>query len=355
MSLDLTRRDRVFIGCLYGVPVACLGAALTMAFTHAKDWAGRHNDGATWEHWAFAVMIELPAIFGLLLMSLWPKIGGGRKPTVPRVLFFASAALSMFVQQAYAGGDASPSERFVAGLPSIAAMVFIEIVFWVMGLIEEARRGMVEADIEAKVADMPVRAGVGDIGAAPVLSPPTRTPDMPPVSPPADITGHDTQTSAPQVRATPLPARPHVTPDMSPPTEQTSGPVEGDTSQVRAHVTPDVSTGRPVYVAPPRHPDTRPDMSSLPQGDTATAVAPLPEPGEGDTDPGVTPDDEGDTAPDMTDPRWAEAAVMRRRGDTVKAIAEHFDVTTRTVTRWKLPAPDTTKPANGHNMSGALN
>lgn len=358
--LELSRRDKVFLGLIYGVPVACLCAALLVAFTHAKDWVARHNHGAEWEHWSFAIMIELPALFGILLMTLWPKIGGGRKPLVPRVLFGLAVVLSFYVQQAYAGSDASKSERFVAGAPSVLAGAFLELVFWVMGLVEEAKAKAKQefaeaAEAERKAAERP-RVGLGDIAPPPPLSPrheePVSPPTRPDMSPPTSAlvtAGHVAPTSPD------MPAR--VAPSPRPRDSQTWGVTsaapDGDNAQVKTHVTPDVS---PLYVAPPRHPDT-----GQPQGDIAPDVT--PDVGPDVTAPDgadVTPDisgEEGDTdtdvTPDMTDPRWSEAAVMRRRGDTVAAIAKHFNVAPRTVQRWKLPAPDDHTPINGHNLADA--
>lgn len=365
--LEFTRRDKLFLGLIYGVPIACLGAALLVAFTHAKDWVGRHNAGASWEHWSFAIMIELPALFGILLMTLWPKIGGGRKPLVPRLLFGSAVGLSLYVQQAYAGSDASASARFAAGAPSVLAGIFLELVFWVMGLVEEAKQKAreefaAEEEARRKAEERP-RVGLGDIAPPPLLSPRHEEPVSPPVAP--DMSPPTpTLVSAGHVAATAPDTTPHVTPTPRPYDRQTSGVTsaarQGDNAQPSPHVTP---SGSPIYVAPPRHPDTdrlegdtEPDVTPDTGPDvtmpTTTDVTPDTGGGEGDTGADVTPDSQGD----MTNPLWAEAAVMRRRGDTVEAIAKHFGKSTRTIQRWKLPEPDSTKPVNGHavpDLAGA--
>jgi Homeodomain-like domain len=348
VKLDLSRRDRLILGAIYGIPLSVLAAALAMAFSHAEIWHGRvAPDADAWEGWAFAVMIELPAIMGLLLLSIFPVIAPKKKPTIPRILFLSAAVMSLAVQQAYAGWSAGLDERLVAGGPSILAGVFVEIVFWVVGLVDQAKRDLAEEDIKAKLADMPVRAGVGDIPSAPVLSPATPAPDMATRHP---DTRPDVTLPVPVgVTATSSAPAPDVTPVMSRHGGVTFVRDDSDIPQVKANVAPDTR----VYVAPPRHPDTGADMSP----DTSADVTPDTTVGQGDTDTDVAPDGEGDTAPDMTDPKWLKAAEMRRSGDTIKSIAEHFGVTPRTVNRWKLPAPDDTKPVNGHKpeLSGVSN
>ncbi len=380
MSELFTQRERWFIRTLFALPVACLIAALFMAFAHAQDWAARHNTGASWEHLAFAIMIELPALFGLILMTLWSKIGGGRKPVVPRLLFGAAFALSFYVQQAYVGSGAAMSARFVAGLPSVAAGVFLELVFWVMGLIEETRAKAKQEAIDAAnetAARELKQMGLGDIAPPPTLTPPEPAPDMPPRQP------------APQGR-TPTPTPTAVSPDMTPDTGPRAvavasrhGGVNGvrtrpDIQQVSADVTPDMSAN--VSPQRPWHdmPDTDPDMS--PDNEAAERVVtlsadPTPDPADTDTRPDsgpdmsppdtdadVTPtaDSQPDTSPDtdakrMSDPEWLKAAAMRRDGATVKEIAQRLGKSDRTITRWKLPEPDSTRPVNGHapDLTGA--
>lgn len=105
----------------------------------------------------------------------------------------------------------------------------------------------------------------------------------------------------------------------------------------------------PLGDATPDGGDNEPDATPDVTPDNGDDVTPEPD----NVAPDVAPEPQGD----MTDPRWAEAATMRRRGDTVKAIAEHFGVSLRTVQRWKLPEPDSTKPVNGHDpqLTGARN
>lgn len=377
MPLDLTRRDRVFIGAIYGIPIVVLIAALAMAFNHAKDWAGRHNDGPSWEHWTFAAVIELPALLGLLLLTLWPKIGGGRKPTVPRVLFGSAAALSMFVQQAYAGPAASVSERFVAALPSIGAGVFLELVFWVMGLIDNAKTKAAEEVEQAALKQTRRALGLGDIAPPPTLtSPVVSTPTPAPVTVTPAAMSPDMSTPTPEPVSPDM--RAEMTPDIDGPAPRhdtvTLGRGDGDIPQVNDRVTPPVGHGNPWADITNSDPDSstadrvaiRPDVTPIATGNTDmspdTELADstpdvTPTPGEDADD--VTPDD-GDMSADtdakrMSDPRWPEAAEMRRNGATVKAIAAHFSVTTRTVTRWKLPEPNTAQPANGRvpHLTGA--
>lgn len=344
MSFKLTAKDRWTIGAIYAIPIAVLVAALAMAFQHAEQWHGRHAPHApAWEGWAFATMIELPAIMGLLLLSVFPKIAPGRKPTIPRLLFGSAAVISLTVQQAYAGSGASASERIVAGFPSVVAGIFVEIVFWVVGLVDEVKTAAVDDEYEKRVTPTSAVRGVGVIPDMPALapmsplipdavSPPTR----PPTSP--DMTGATGADVTPGTAASVTP-----TPDVA----------DSDIPQVTPHVTPSVS-----HPAPPATP-----WGDMPadRGDVAVDVALDDTPAPGDS---VAPDtgaDAADVTPDaggdMTDPRWAEAAVMRRRGDTVSAIAQHFGVAPRTVQRWKLPAPDDTKPLNGHvpELTGVKN
>ena len=358
MDLNLTRRDRWFIGAMYGIPISVLICALVMAFNHARNWADRHSDGPAWEHWAFAATIELPALLGLLLLTLWPKIGGGKKKTIPRLLFGSAAVLSFVVQQAYAGSDAAMSARIVAGLPSFAAGLFLEIVFWVMGLVEEAKQKAAEEVQKAALNQTRQQLGLGDIAAPPTLtSPSVSPPRQPDMSPP-----------------TPEPVSPDTAPDMSPDisTESeghvgvTSPNMSPDISQVTTHVAPDIRSGNPWADMGGISPDaeaaervvTLPDVAPHRQPDTD--MSPDTQPAGWDTDVTPTPDMPADdvaqtpdtVSPDtdekrMTDPRWAEAAEMRLGGATVKAIAARFNVSERQVQRWKLPTPDAAKPANG--------
>lgn len=300
MTLKLNTQDRVAIAGMYIVPITTLFASMAMAFEHAQDWAERHavHGAPGWQGWAFACMVELVPTLGLLLLFILKRIGG--KLTVARLLFFGGAAISFTVQQGYAGANASPSERIVAGAPSIAAMVFIELLLWVIGLIDEAKARDIAEQVKRDMAATRPVIGVHDIPTPPSLSP-RREPSMSPPTPAA------------------------VSPDIS-------APRQGDTGTA---VTPD----RGQRVA-----------ATAAWGDSDI---PQVEAGDSDTEADAAPDGQGD----MTDPRRAEAAQMRRRGDTVAAIAKHFRVAPRTVQRWKLPNPDDTKPLNGHvpELSGVKN
>lgn len=286
MSDLFSKRERWFIGTLYGVPIACLLAALAAAFNHAQAWAGRHSQSNAWEHLAFAVMIELPALFGLILMTLWPKIGGGRKPLVPRLLFGLAVVLSMYVQQAYAGADASGSERFVAGAPSVLAGAFLELVFWVMGLVEEARE---KARQEA--AGPPPAAVVPP---PPMLIPQTPIVPVPPAAPPVSspqptAVPRDSESITEPVSpwtsppGTPFPER-AVPQDSKPDVPSLSTPGQGDKPQATALVPPPV---------PPSAGGDNTGGQDLPDTQDTDALTPTV---SGGRDPQDNP--EGDSAPE---------------------------------------------------------
>lgn len=364
MNLMLTFREKWSLRAIYIIVTVVTFSALAMAFDHARNWSSRHSaSGDSWEGWAFAVMIELPAVMGLLLLQIWGKIASGRKRTIPRLLLGASYSVSAIIQQAYAGPHASVSTRIVAGLPTVVAGIFVEIMFMLMGLVDEVKADMAAEQAERlKVEERP-RVGLGDIAPPPPMSPrhdepmsPPDRPDMSPPTAPPTSPRHDTATRP----DTPARVTPSPRPSVTATTGATSVLPNRDIPQATAHVTPDMP---PIYVAPTRHPDT-----GQPEGDTGPDVTPDTGPdvtapaagdvapdgggGQGDTAPDVTPD----TQPDMTNPLWVEAAVMRRRGDTVAAIAKHFGKSTRTIQRWNLPEPDSTKPANGHavpDLAGA--
>jgi hypothetical protein len=322
--LEFTRREKWFIGLIYAIPIAVLFAALIMAFTHAMEWAARHDSGPGWEHLAFALMIEFPALLGLLLMTLWPKIGGGRKPVVPRILFLVAAALSQFVQQAYAGSDASTSSRFVAGVPSVGAMVFIEIVFWVMGLVDESKHA----------------AKRNMAGPAPALVPPP-----PPMEIPLSPLANAPSLPEPAPQDSALPAPP-VSPWASPPAsyaEVNAAPLDmlplqqgehEDKPQVTATVPP---TAPPSAGGEQRGEQDLPELqdNAVPLPTNREGSAPLDDPEE-DTD--LEGSSEGDTVPagrgsTSLDPTDLEMWAHHQNGKTKAELAVMYGCHEKTIQR----------------------
>lgn len=321
--LEFSRREKWFIGVIYGLPIACLCAALVVAFAHAQNWASRHNSGDSWEHLAFAIMIELPALFGILLMTLWPKIGGGRKKTVPRLLFGSAVVLSFYVQQAYAGSGASGSERFVAGAPSILAGAFLELVFWVMGLVEEAK-----AAAKAEAAGPPPAAVLPppplDIPMSPLAAGPPTTHVPPSVAAPVP---QDTALLSPWTEP---PRTPALVADV--PQDITGG--QGDIPQLTALVPPPASpsaggedTGGQALPDPQDTGDLSP---TVPRGHDPQDST------EGDTD--AEGDSEGDTTPASKDgagldPTDLEVWAHFENGKTKKDLAAMYQVSEKTIQR----------------------
>lgn len=367
MPFELTNREKWALRGIYTVIVVVAVAAMSMAFEHARNWADRHAsvDAQWWEGWAFGVMIELPAVMGLLLLQVWPKIAPGRKPTIPRWLLSSSLMVSLVVQQAYAGPSASMSTRIVAGLPSLVAFIFVEIMFMLMGAVEEGRAKAVAEVAEAALKQTRQALGLGDIAPPPTLtSPPPTAPCHPDTTPAPEPTSPDTVTPTPDAVSPDI--QPVMSPDISAPNTghvtPTPAAMSPDIAQVAAHVTSATPTGNPwadtgdmssdtepaEHVAAPPNvtPDARPDDDMSPDTDRPdmdTDVTPTPNTSEL-SQPDMSPDTDDQK---ITDPRWAEAAQMRRAGATIAAIAQHFTVSERQVQRWKLPKPDTTKPANG--------
>lgn len=359
MNLDLTFREKWSVRAIYMIVSCVTLAALFMAFDHARNWADRHSPpGEWWTGWAFAAMIELPALMALLLLQVWSKLAGGRKPVVPRVLLAVSYSVSLAVQQAYAGADASFSTRIVAGLPSLGAGVFVEIMFMLLGFVDAVATKIAAEEMNAR-EETRQRLGLGDIAAPPTLTPPV-------------MSGHaDPDMSPDTTRSREHDISPDTRPDMSGSTTRHDSPTPTgqapDIPQVTGHVRSEVGPDRPWADLPDIDPDSEAAERVAPVPDVLPPEQPRPERqpdkepdiGEDDKAPDVipTPDTRPDTGPD-TAAKWTayplgpKAAEMRRNGATLKAIGEAIGKTERTLSRWELPEPERVKPANGHDLTG---
>lgn len=344
----LTTREAWALRAVYAITLAVLVIALTNAFEHAKDWHDRHiHSSYWWQGWAFAVIIELPALMGLLLMMVFPKIAPGAKPTIPRALFLGAVAVSIVVQQAYAGSGASWTVRIIVIVPSIFAGIFLEIFFWLLDKVEQFKDGTLF--VEATAATPP---------------PPKLIEVQPPEAPARSITdvpghGHrdtdtDTDKPHPHVPRTERDTSRDITPDMRPGVPETPRVGHADIPQATALVPPpyvppeegdtdtDIPAAGRVDISPPAPQDTSRDSADI--GGATPDVRP-------DTEPDV-PDADGDTDMDTEpgrdiDPRAVEALSLRRdKKMTNPQIAARFAVSTKTVGRWIKQASEA-EPING--------
>jgi hypothetical protein len=351
VDLKLTLREKWAIRSIYSGITAVVVAAQSMAFDHARLWAGRHaTPGAEgWEGLAFGIGIEMPAVIGLLLLQVWSKIAPRKPKTVPRLLLGGALLLSFTVQQMYAGPHASASTRFVAGFPSVLAFVFVHILFMVIELTDRIKREMAEEAAQAELKQTRQRLGLGDIAAPPTLTTPRPAPDM--------TTTPDLTPALRRPETTPLPAS-----DVSRHDEPTAARQDTDIPQLTGTMSGGQRRGTPWADLPDTDPDAAaaervvrlPDVTTAGPADPDTRHDTETDIAEADTDTDVGSD------PD-TPPPWTktdvgrQAAAMRRDGATLKEIAKRVGKDERTLSRWKLPKPDSTTPVSGHDLTGANN
>lgn len=369
------RTDWMDIGVtflIFAIPSAILIASIAASFTHIKDWALKHSPVGTheWQGWAFACIVELIPIFGVLV--LWKLRKANLPLTVPRWLLGTGFTMSMAGQIAYAGGmDAGLSRLIFAALPSIAGLGLTEVLLWLV------------RTIAAKGEALPPAPDLVDVPAPPRLIPPapvSRVPLSPlptlAVSPgtsdgpEGDMSRRDRVAAGAVSRDMPTPgqgdtsvvSRP-VSPWATPPVPPLSRPVSP--RDMSRDSDPGVSSGQrdipqvTGVVPPPALPEAGGDTGvevlpvQQPEGEVSRGTddvdVPLEDPApQRDSDPRDTPGprdsaegdtdrDRGDSPPDPRDTKVTkediETWTRSTRGDTRKALAAHYGVSEKTITR----------------------
>lgn len=313
--------DAGVTAALYLIPPSLLIVAIAASFTHIKDWALDHAPPNTheWQGWAFACIVELIPIFGVLLTWKLRKIE--HSLTIPRWLLAVGFGISMAGQVAYAGGIAAGASRLIiAAGPSIAGLVLTEILLWLLRVLADA----------SLPAPPPAPALVPP---PPMALPPQPLSPAPPAALPAapqDIEGEQPAVSPwATPPGTPLPtavAPPDIVSDVPPftPGEQ------GDNQQVTATVPPTVLPSANGEGSGEQAATASQDITALlptPSGERALQDNP-----EGDTAPegDSTPAGKGSAALDPTD---LEVWAHHQNGKTKQELAVIYGVHPKTIQR----------------------
>jgi hypothetical protein len=302
---------------IFVIPSGILLAAIAASFTHIKDWALNHapKDTHEWQGWAFACIVELIPIFGVLVMWKLRKANHGL--TVPRFILGAGFLASMAGQVAYAGGlDAGVSRLIVAAGPSFAGLVLTEVLLW-----------LVRTIVEKNTIPLPPPTGVPQPPPMVIPAPPLA--NVPPAA--ADPAPPATEEPAP-----PAPQeREHVSPWSTPPGAPASAPPsaplpvqgeQGDRQQVMDAVPP-----QPLPSVDGEGAGEQAPSDSDPLPTQSGEHAPQDTPEEDATPEGSTAD--GDRGTTGLDPLDLETWEHHQNGKTKKELSTLYGVHEKTIQR----------------------